>query len=894
MRSMKALLFILLLGCSFLVVLLVAPPAPVFATAAPSLDGTQPTPCSQSPGTSCTITFAPSGMNDLLIVEEAAVVSGGGTTPTCTTCGTNGPNFIALQSEGYLKDYYLVDTASTSTTVTCKVGNSAGFGCLLLAIKGEDPNNPFDPNGGCKALSNTCSVTTSIANDYVFGAGEALCIGDCTPSISINSSYTLIEGPQTFKSGSGVCTTYACGTLEAEGRAFALTRAQTVSFTMSGDGQYIIGEAVEPPVQVVFHIQFTIQTSGSAATFTVGGSCGANDSTVAGDGAVHGVLANPSCAVSFSTTPLSTSRYYFNSSSATVSYNTCSAPGPCPTLKYKYWYQVSNTYEITNTQGISFSSGLTALTIAGTSLGSAVTCTITTSSHASPSKCSTDPFWTDDNVVVNGFTNPLANPPDAYTRWQSSSACSFTPTSGGNTENCVYYEQFLNTPAIQTVDTSYKFNAGLTALTITATQFGVTGQGGCTITFTVATTDICSSTQWEDRNTPLAGYTSPTLAGAATGTQYYIWPTGCTTSMYQTSGNNQPTCKYYYQYTFEARIAAKPDSWGYFVGSMSAPITGSSLGISTTICTIYTTSNATDRCPTPTGYVAVDAGHSIYFPGTLSGAVANTKWCNAAGCLQSSAAPTIGPNVYAVNYWFETSDNYYAQPTNAAADYVFGTTTITFTGMMQNSPATVCSGNAGGTTSVCSGYTDFGSTVTATATLADGANKQWATSTTNTASVINVNYYYYYYLQVQNTCSITPINPTMWDSGRTIIVQGEQTGDIATLCTFTPSGADGVLTQANIWSDYNEPYLFRSSTGGTAGTAWVPNPLTSSNRTVGGQTINSNYTLFTDPPLVNPSPTISNSTDSANFILLIVGTLVSLTFFTGVIAVRHRRGHPAN
>ena len=101
-----------------------------------------------------------------------------------------------------------------------------------------------------------------------------------------------------------------------------------------------------------------------------------------------------------------------------------------------YYKQLDNTYQETANSQSTFDTSMSWV-VTGTvgGVGSTTVCTISSTAAATDS-CS---GYADYDL---GVTIPQAvTSPPSGTRWQSSAACTFTQTTGGNTNNCNSYKQ---------------------------------------------------------------------------------------------------------------------------------------------------------------------------------------------------------------------------------------------------------------------------------------------------------------------------------------------------------------------------------------------------------------------------------------------------------------------
>ena len=154
------------------------------------------------------------------------------------------------------------------------------------------------------------------------------------------------------------------------------------------------------------------------------------------DGAQHIFTATPSTTCTFTLSLSGTAGYSFagNLTTATHSVGTSGTETYSFTV-YRMYY---NTFELSAEGGNNFATGMSWAITCSYSDTSGGTCTINSVSASSVSY----KFWTNYNVIT---TIPqAASSPPASSRWQSSAACSNTPTTGGNTYNCNSYQQWSN------------------------------------------------------------------------------------------------------------------------------------------------------------------------------------------------------------------------------------------------------------------------------------------------------------------------------------------------------------------------------------------------------------------------------------------------------------------
>ncbi|MGP8126108.1 MAG: beta strand repeat-containing protein, partial [Nitrososphaerales archaeon] len=400
---------------------------------------------------------------------------------------------------------------------------------------------------------------------------------------------------------------------------------------------------------------------------------------------------------------------------------------------FTYYKQVGNKYEITDVNsGTTFDTGLTALTITGTVGGTAgsTLCTITASGATSPAVCSVNPAYSNYNTAVNGFTNPLGGA-GANSRWQASATCSFTPTTGGNTENCNYYKQWTNTFTFSpTAPTTW--DAAFTG-TATGTYFGTAGSTICTATLTSGG-GAASCSAYSDNGATV------TFATISDGTNGRWQPTAASSPTAAiTSGGATKTGSYYRQ--LQNTYQATPSSPATWDAVFSIPVTGTYTGTAgSTICTIATTSGG--GAASCTGWA--DYNTAVSLPASVADGT-NTQWT---GKAPLSFTQTTGGNTNNVNYYKQLQNTYQATPTTNGNKWDAALSipvTGSILGVTGQTGCTIATTSGGGAAS-CSAYFDYNTLVTVTSPVTVSSREQWAASTANTftqttgGNTNNVNY----------------------------------------------------------------------------------------------------------------------------------------------------------
>jgi hypothetical protein len=296
-----------------------------------------------------------------------------------------------------------------------------------------------------------------------------------------------------------------------------------------------------------------------------------------------------------------------------------------------YYEQLQNTYQVTANAQPTFDTGMSWV-VTGTSLGvgSSTICTISSTS-ASTDSCV---GFADYDLAV---TIPqAASSPPANSRWYSSSACSFTQTSGGNTDGCNSYKQWIDGFEYSVNDASSPATP-----TLSCDQFGAVATLGLTTSYQPFYCD----------NLATATATSP-IAGAA-GER---WSDDGRAFTIQTPGGQDVTFAYYHQYSV---------TYAYSVLDGGSP--------TVTNVVVYSQFGSSLNLTPSLGGVAAwtDAGSTSTYADPIAGA-AGERWNTGTASFPASASVTVSP-VYTHQYSItvnggdgiaystpsETGDNYW-------------------------------------------------------------------------------------------------------------------------------------------------------------------------------------------------------------------------------------------
>ncbi|MDA4136343.1 MAG: protease pro-enzyme activation domain-containing protein [Thaumarchaeota archaeon] len=189
-------------------------------------------------------------------------------------------------------------------------------------------------------------------------------------------------------------------------------------------------------------ITCTVANSGPTATMTLSGA-GVNPTTLACDGTSHSFTADPSSAITVTApTDGANTRYRFAGISTTTTVSTC-ASGTCPGASIIAYYQLQNTYQGDPQTPATWDAAF-GIHVSGSQAGSLgqTGCTITTMNGGGIAGCQA---WFDYNTGVT-LASPMSV--SGTEQWTQSGGNTFTQTTGGNTNNVNYLDQFAVTFAV--------------------------------------------------------------------------------------------------------------------------------------------------------------------------------------------------------------------------------------------------------------------------------------------------------------------------------------------------------------------------------------------------------------------------------------------------------------
>jgi hypothetical protein len=388
---------------------------------------------------------------DDMCIEVAAIYTNSGSTTFTNTANSPLQNLGGVQTAAgdvYLQTAVRADwPAGVSTTGTISetgVGSGPEYDVVMVCFPGTVtvPLTCTMDNSGAQA---TVALSESSGNSL--SPTSALCNG-VSQGITVDPSVTLtatepVDAANTRDrfSGGGTTTADAVCATSASGSCAAW------SFT-----NY---EQFQNTYQATPHLKNWDNSLTIPVTGTVAGTAGSAVCTISPSG---GTSTTVSCsgwtdydrAVTFPTTatgaPANTRWFWQGSPPLPLSGGN--------TYTANYYDQLQNTYRATPNAQTTWDNGLTPVTAVGSLLGSTgqTICSITLLNGGGAQSCT---GFADYNAAVVIGTATIGGAP-ANTQWLRSGACSFTQTTSGNTDNCNFYKQLLNTyEAVPTVPTTW-------------------------------------------------------------------------------------------------------------------------------------------------------------------------------------------------------------------------------------------------------------------------------------------------------------------------------------------------------------------------------------------------------------------------------------------------------
>ncbi len=842
---------------------------------------------------------------DLLVCGPGAEYS---SAPTFSVTDSIGTTWVTQSSSsqssasgsntGYIYESTTITTGGASDTITIHFTasvHSSEVNCAeFTGVSSATAAGSATPGGATTGIGSTYTVPvtsyTPVTGDLVIAiAFTPSCVnvgtfaapsgwtGYLTLSAGATGSNTNCDNPGDDPDVTNVAFAYFLSYSSGSTTCAGTVTPQTKFVTSHTDKYVSVCSYYTAVVSVTYHLKLHVMENGAtiSTAFVFSGSCNVNDSTISGNNVIHGITAVASCTPTITVQADGTyTRYRFNSSSAsatTATFTTCPS-GTCTViLVLDYYFETAHVIDASVANGYNFATSITGLTLTTTLAGTAGAALCSLSfTVAATDYCgsSSTYYFTDYAATISGYTNPLTwtgHTTDAY----QFNTCSPVTTGSHDTIGCPYYYVLYNTPsAAVSQGGSYRFATQLTAVTVTVTLYGSTGQTGCTITFTVAVSDSCVSPIWADANTVLGGFPS-TLSNPPSG---YAYSKGtCDTA--ETTGGNTQICYYIEQYAFTAEITYNPS--GNFPSGLSVIPTGQLGGSSgQNLCTVTTSDSHTaiHSC-------TIDAGSVATFAATLTGSATNVKLCRASSCSSPTTVTPSAGGTSNVNYWPEMSQTFKAFTVNG----VWNDLSFTVLGTVFGTPSTtVCTGFgwAGNVSTFCSGAADNGTTLYVVRDIIFGGlpppHQKWVGCLSGTNCVVAVPitagnvFNLYFYAEYSNTFTATP--SANWDAGRNVslsaMIHGQQV--IPGGCSWIPSAGTSTALYCTVYTDVN--YVVGCPDSNiVSGTVWSSGEWVSVKITTVDGSYGCTYTLLA---------ATSTTTTSTSTVTSTTTTSTSLSFTT--------------
>ena len=445
------------------------------------------------------------------------------------------------------------------------------------------------------------SSLVSVATDGANSVGIA-CSASVLSIVHIDSSNNVDWHMSTSATGaswtSGVAMASSESTPNQISVSYSVTSSEVLATWQAGSASPYNVRFENAVVVVTQPITITVDNSGTGGTATLSG-CQLTDTSQSMDGVSESHSAAASCTIT-STLPADATNTRHRTASDGSSYTiaTC-ASGTCSSSSTTIYFQLRNLYQATPLAQTTWDE-LTDPTVVGTLRGTESS-TLGTIDLVSGGGAASGQMWGDYNRAAVIGTATLGGAP-ANSRWNRNGACSFTQTTGGNTDNCDYYKQWTNTwqatPNAQTT-----WDSGLTHSGVTGTALGVASSTICTPTLTGGG-GAATCNGYTDHNTET---TVGTISGAPANSRWQRSGAGAFT---ETSGGNTRTVNYYKQWTNDFLYSLTGG------GSPTAPtLTYNALGSSATL-TLTTTAQS----------VYIDHSNTATSTNPLTGSTSSERW----------------------------------------------------------------------------------------------------------------------------------------------------------------------------------------------------------------------------------------------------------------------------
>lgn len=333
------------------------------------------------------------------------------------------PDAIAINpSSGRI---YVADGDDNNVTVV----NRSGFREIANVTVGDGPDavavNPLSGNVYvADYLDNNVTVISGarnkgVANVTVGNGPDAIALdlfdGSYYVANFFDNTMTLLN------SSNDVLNVTAVGQAPT---AVAVNPTTGIAYVTNYDDN-TVSVIAGPVPRVSQPIQLTVAESGPSATVKLSG-CSVSPTSIAANGVAQTVQAAPGCTITGILPSTNNTRYEGSGGVSSLSIETCSSPGTCPTHSATIYCQFSYTLSYSVAGG-----GIPAApTLTSTQFGTAYTPTLTTLATS---------YWL-DNSASWSVTNPLGESSGSE-RWMTSATTSGL-VSGPAVESPVYEHQY--------------------------------------------------------------------------------------------------------------------------------------------------------------------------------------------------------------------------------------------------------------------------------------------------------------------------------------------------------------------------------------------------------------------------------------------------------------------
>ena len=654
----------------------------------------------------------------------------------------------------------------------------------MMAITGANTVTPFDPNSAEPAVN---------TNEAPLTSGVATC------TMSTNNANDLLIGFNGWNYGTSETVPPGWTSLDSSGSQF-FDGYDFVAATLSSQVQTWVGLVDGYQTLICDAIQDSI--SPIAVTGTYLGSPAQTVCVMPGPS--PGSSASLSCSgwadydlpVTMGVLTVSANERW---SPLTLTYTDS---GGGNTHADNYYEQLQNTFQATPNAQSTWDSGLTAQGVVGTLLGSSgqTICSITLPGGGGAQSCTA---YADYNRAVVIGSATISGAP-ANSQWLRNGACSFSQTTGGNTNNCNYYKQWTEIWQA-TANGQTTFDSGLST-TVSGSVLGVSATSICTIT---PSSGVATGTCSGYIDNAQAATFSTTMSGALPNSRWIC--TVCTTAP-QTSGGLTVNINYFKQFT---------NGFAYSVtdgGSPTAPaLTCTQFGSNVNCGTLSTTSAP----------IWVDSGGSYSATNPTTGSTGSERWDS----NSPSGTVSSGGGAVTVLYYHQFLQ------------------TLSYSVLDGGSPASPAasglqfgSAYAPSLTGAATGYWyDAIGSVAFTNPIAGASNERWDSAVSSIAATSSASTALTYYHQYQNKYTFLPAAPSTWDNSFSPTVTGTELGVAgSTICAVSLVPGGGKVS-CTAYSDSGLAASFPSTIADGSNMQWTASGIVSFTDSSGGNAHTVNY-----------------------------------------------------